>query len=421
MRRAIVFAALLAVAGAGLGAHVTQRFPDWPQWGGPSRDFVVPAARPVSPWGSGGPPRRWSRPIGDGFAAIVTSGDRGFTTYRDGVADVAMAFHLATGDSTWETRIVAPFNETCSHRLGPVPRATPLITDRWLITASAGGLVTALDTASGRIAWQRELFADSPASLRVCGYSSSPVAHGDNVIVLTGVPGRAVMALRRHDGSVAWQGHDFANGYSSPTIARVGGALELIAMMAQVVVGIDPVTGELRWQHPHPTADHVNVAMPVVGADGLVLLSSGYDGGARVLELTREGDVTRVRQLWEHKRFRVHFGTMVRLNDVVIGSNGDFGPAPLTAVDIKTGKILWRDRVAARASVVLVGDRVMVLDEDGVLVLGAVTPTGLVVEAKTTVLDSQSWTPPTIAGDLLLVRNRTTLAAFSLSLVEPGL
>jgi outer membrane protein assembly factor BamB len=283
-----------------------------------------------------------------------------------------------------------------------------------LFTATAGGKIVAIDRDSGKLAWQRDLFEDSAGSLRACGYSSSPIAFGDTIIVLAGVPGRSIMALRQHDGMVVWQRHDFANGYSSPTLTEIGGRPELIALMAQIAVGLDPATGSLRWQYPHPTSDDVNVAMPIVGADGLVFLSSGYDGGARALQLSREGESTTVHEVWAHKRFRAHFGTVARLNDIVIGSNGDFGPAPFTAVDVKTGQVLWRDRAVARASFVLVGERAIILDEDGLLVLAAISRTGMVVEARARVLDGVTWTPPTITNDVLLLRNRNTLAAFSL-------
>src|ERR1700694_1661968 len=33
----------------------------------------------------------------------------------------------------------------------------------------------------------------------------------------------------------------------------------------------------------------------------------------------------------------VHHSTMIRLGDLVFGSSGDFGPAPMTAIDVRTG------------------------------------------------------------------------------------
>lgn len=46
--------------------------------------------------------------------------------------------------------------------------------------------------------------------------------------------------------------------------------------------------------------------------------------------------------------------------------------------------------------------------------LATVSPQGVKVLAKAEVLKSISWTPPTLAGTTLYVRDRRTLAAFEL-------
>ena len=81
---------------------------------------------------------------------------------------------------------------------------------------------------------------------------------------------------------------------------------------------------------------------------------------------------------------RVHYGNAVRLGDFVYASSGDFGTAPFTALDIKTGKIAWRDRTLARASLLSAEGRLILLDEDGNLVLATPTPEGLKVHSKRT-------------------------------------
>ncbi len=111
----------------------------WPQWGGPSRNFVVDARELASSWPADGPRRLWQRPLGEGYSAIVTDGRTLYTLFRDGTADVAIALDATTGATIWQTRYEAPFVETCSERLGPVPRAAPLIAADRLITMSAAG------------------------------------------------------------------------------------------------------------------------------------------------------------------------------------------------------------------------------------------------------------------------------------------
>jgi hypothetical protein len=111
---------------------------------------------------------------------------------------------------------------------------------------------------------------------------------------------------------------------------------------------------------------------------------------------------------------RVHFGTCIRVGDYVYGSSGDFGPAPFTAVNVKTGRIAWRDRSFTRASFVFADGRFIILDEDGHLLLASLTPEGLKVHSRVELLTSLSWTPPTLAGAMLYVRDRKNLMAFDL-------
>ena len=70
----------------------TQAAADWPQWGGPDRDFTLDARALSRNWGDDGPPEIWTRPLGGGFSSIVSDGQSLYVLYRDG-ADLARA-HL---------------------------------------------------------------------------------------------------------------------------------------------------------------------------------------------------------------------------------------------------------------------------------------------------------------------------------------
>ena len=401
-----------AVAAAAL-TTVALHAEQWPQWGGPERDFTI--ERAVEPWGDTGPARLWTRSLGDGFSAIVVADGIAYTQYRDDADDVTVALDVPTGDLKWEHRTDTPFRETCSERLGPVPRSTPLVAGTLLFTVSAGGRLQALDRATGGLVWQRDLYDGAADGPRACGYSASPIAFAETVILPIGGAGRALAAFAMRDGAVRWQKHDFTVGYSSPVLIDVEGQQQLVMLMGQVVIGVEPESGALLWEHPHATFSDVNVMTPIWSGDGILFLSSGYDGGSRALRLSRDGGGTRVEELWSHKRFRVHFGNAVRLGRTIIGSNGDFGSAPVTAIDIDSGETRWRSRAVVRASFLSFGSRVLMLGEDGRLVLATPGVDGLSVDAEAEILDGVAWTPPTVAGDILLVRNRRVIAAYALS------
>lgn len=411
-RGARLFASLLLLAAGGVGAAAQSA--DWPQWGGPERNFVSGAKGLATTWPEGGPRRLWSRELGEGYSAIAAEGGRLFTMYRRGGQEVAVALDAATGKTVWEFAYDAPFTPEYSMENGPGPHSTPLVAGGRIFTAGATGKLHALDKQTGKPLWAHDLMNEYKGTVRVNGYACSPVAYGDTIIMLVGGAGNAVMAFRQKDGSVAWKRHDFKNSPASPLLIKVDGQDQLVAFMYDEVVGLDPRGGELLWSHPHKTDFGLNVSTPVWGEGNLLFVSSAYGGGSRALRLTRAGAKTTVEEVWAHKLMRIHYGNVVRLGDYIYGSSGDFGTAPFTAVNVKTGKVMWRDRSIARSSFVSAEGRFIILDEDGNLTLATPTPEGLKIHSKVELLKSNAWTAPTLAGTRLYVRDRKSISALDL-------
>ena len=96
-------------------------------------------------------------------------------------------------------------------------------------------------------------------------------------------------------------------------------------------------------------------------------------------------------------------------------SSGDFGPAFLTAVDVKTGAIAWQDRTFARAQLLYADGKLIVLDEDGTLGLATVSPQGLKVLARAPSSRTSPGRRRRWSARTLYVRDRKTIAAFDLS------
>jgi len=398
--------AVLAVAVASTGA--------WPQWGGPNRDFKVEVTGLAGTWPAAGPPVLWRRPLGEGYSAIVADSGTLYTMYRSGALEVVVALSADTGQTLWEHRYDAPFRDGMNVDNGPGPHATPVIAGDRVFAAGAVGRLQALDKRTGRVAWVRDLWSDLGGTLVETGYSSSPLAYGDTIILPVGGPGHAVVALRQSDGAVVWKRHDFVNSPASPTLIRVGGQDQVVVFMAKLVAGLDPVTGDLLWQHPHDTRLNLNISTPAWDGRSLLFCSSAYDVGSRVLELSRVGSGTEVKQLWANRRFRVHKDDAIWIGDRVYGWSGDFGPSLLTAADGRTGKLAWQDRSFARASFLYADGKLIVLDEDGNLGLITLTETGPRVQARFPLMKGRSWTVPTLAGTRLFARDRQEIVALEL-------
>jgi outer membrane protein assembly factor BamB len=385
---------------------------EWTQWGGPTRDFRIAAPPALSTsWPASGPPRLWRRALGDGYSSIVTADDTLYTMYRRGAQDVVIALDAASGKTVWETPIDAPQPPGYNTSAGTGPFTTPLIAGSRLFTVTVRGHFVALDRKTGKRLWSHELWKEYSGTTMDPGYAMSPMAHGDTVIVSAGGKGHALMAFRQDTGAVVWSKGDFANSPSSPLMLRINGREQLVNFMAADVVAFDPATGDVAWSHPHRTQYDLNIAPPAwCEAEGVMVLASAYDGGARGIRPTGKG----AQELWNHNRLRVHHGNMICMAGVVYGASGDFGPAPLTAIDAKTGQVLWQDRTFQKALMLQLGDMFLMLDEDGTLALARPSRAGLQVITQAQILEQHAWTPPTLAGTRLYVRDRKNIAAFEL-------
>ena len=411
VKKAVTLGLLLGTAAAYAQA------PGWPQWGGPNRDFK-PAVRGLAPtWPASGPRALWSRPLGDGYSAIVTDGTALYTMYRPakGGTEAVVALDSATGKTLWEHSYDAAHAPSMDMEYGPGPHSTPLLAGDRLFAVGVTGKLHAFDRRTGKVAWSHDLIGELKGKAPGRGYSCSPIAYGSNVILTVGGgPGQALVAFDQATGKIAWKNASFDPAPSSPILINVSGQEQLVVFHAEGVGGFDPKTGAALWDHPHKTSWGLNISTPVWGEGNLLFISSAYGSGSRALRLNQSGGKTTVQELWANNKMRIHIGNAIRVGDHVYGSSGDFGPAVIAAVELKTGDMPWQERGFSRASFILADGKLLILDEDGTLALATATPAGLTVHAKADVLSGRCWTAPTLAGTRLYLRDRAQIKALEL-------
>jgi outer membrane protein assembly factor BamB len=256
MRVAAMILWLSCVSGAALAQTV-----DWAQWGGPARNFKSAVTGLATSWPEGGPRKLWSRVLGDGYSSIAMQGGRLFTMYRKGAQDIVVALDAATGKTIWEYAYDAPFWKEQDMSNGPGPHATPLVVGEYVFTTGATGKLHCLNKQTGKLVWAHDLFREFNGTVRPNGYSCSPLAYQNTVIVMVGGAGNALMAFNQKDGTVVWKKHDFKNSTSSPLLINVDGHEQLVAFLYGEIVGLDPANGALLWQHPHQT--DYGVGLPI--------------------------------------------------------------------------------------------------------------------------------------------------------------
>lgn len=420
--RTTVIACLFVTAAAG-SAQSQGGPPDeaWRVWGGPNRDFVAPVPPGLLPpgerWLSTPPRKLWERALGDGYSGIAVEAGTLFTAYRRGTEDVVIALEAATGRTVWEFAYQAPFTNAYAGTVGPGPYAMPQIVGDRVVTASGIGQIHSIDKRTGAPAWSVDLYSRFGGTRLDFGYSSHALPYKDSLIVLAGGRGRAVSRLRQIDGSPIWQKHSLTAAHSSPILIDVDGQPQVVILLADEVVGLDPESGDLLWRHEHETGNGLAISTPVWAPGNILFISSAYDGGARGLKLSRAGGQTSVQELWFNRRVQAHFGSVVRRDGTVYVSSGQ-SVGILAAVDLATGRIGWQARDFVKAQLLWVDGKLVVVDEDGNVGLGLATPERFQALAKWPLLSSVSWTPPTVVGSRLYVRDRKNLLALDLATLK---
>lgn len=398
------------------GLACAANLPEWPQYGGPNRNFMVDAKALAASWPVAGPKKLWSRPLGEGYSEVAVDNGTLYTMYRKGQDEVAIALDAATGKTKWEYAYPAAFLRGMAMENGAGPHTTPLIIGDRVCTVGILGMLHCFDKNTGKVLWKKDLYKEFPGATEMDrGYSSSPLLYKNTIILTIGGRGHAVIALNPENGALVWAANDYGNSPSSPMLIKVQGQDELVAFLDDgdgsqregIIAGMDPSNGKLLWTHPHRTSWDLNISLPVWGDDGILLASSAYGTGSQALQVTRQG----VKELWANNRLRVHHSTIVRIGDYVYGSSGDFGPAPMMAVNVKTGEVKWQERVFPKANFVYADGKFIVVDEDGGVSLATFSPEGAKVISHASLLDHNAWTVPSLAGTKLYVRDRKTIVA----------
>lgn len=405
-------ATMLAFAFTNCPAHA-----QWPQWGGPQRNFIVDAKGLAAQWTDEGPKKIWSRDLGDGYATVVVDDGKLYTMYRVGEEEFTIALDAASGKTLWEHKNPSPFTKEMAE-FGPGPHATPLVAGNSLYSIGTNMVMHAFDKSDGKVLWKHDLAEEYKADQPGRGYSSSPLTYKDAIIVPVGGkedhPGQCIMAFDRSDGKLVWKNQSFEITHSSPILITFDGEDQLVIFMSKEIAGLNPNNGELLWSHPHLTQYGANLMTPVWNGGDLIFCSAAYDSGSRVVKLTKKDGKTVPEELWFNKKMRMHHTNPVCIGDYIYGSSGDFGPAFLFCVNAKTGELAWRERGFSKATCVYADGKLVLLDEDGQLAMAKVSPKGLEVLSKCQLLERTSWAAPSLAGTTLYVRDRKKIMALDL-------
>lgn len=388
---------------------------DWPQWRGPQRDDVSQESGLLGEWPEGGPKQAWVKTdCGIGYSGpAIVDGRLYIMGARDG-QELLLCLEESSGKELWAAEI----GDQLQNDWGDGPRGTPTVVDGFVYALGAQGNLIKVDARSGELVWKRAM-QDLGGKTPVWGYAESPLVVGDLVCCTPGGDKGAIAALDKTTGETVWQVEELTSEahYSSLVAAEIHGKTQLVQLLVDQAVGVDPEQGDLLWSEPW--AGRVAVIPTPIVRGNEVYVTSGYGVGCMLLRI---GPDNQVEKAYENKDMKNHHGGVILVGDHLYGHSD---PNGWLCQDWATGESVWREREAlGKGAVAFAEGMLYCLSEDeGYVVLVRATPDGW-EEASRFQLDPQTslprkrgkiWTHPVICNGKLYLRDQDQLVCYDIS------
>lgn len=377
-------------------AHSLCSAADWPSWMGPRLDGVSHETGWSVEWPAAGLPQVWSREIGTGFSSVSMVDGLLYTMGHTGGRETVWCLQAETGEVVWSKAYAAELN---SNLYEGGPGSTPTVDGEAVFTLSVDGRLVCFDRKTGNITWEKFLQDELDVGLHEWGFNSSPLILKQQLIV----QGGRVVSFDKATGEKNWQTKRHQAGYGSVRAFSHAGELLLASLDCDGLRISRSTNGSevafTPWTSPFDT----NSTTPIV-ADGGIFISTGYNVGCGLFRLQN----SRLRQVYHNRRMRNHFNNSVLFEGCLYGMDGNSNlgrVVTLTCMDYETGRVKWKQRGMGCGSLMIANERLVILTEDGTLVVAEARPDRYRELARSPFLEGRCWTIPVLLDGRAYGRN----------------
>jgi outer membrane protein assembly factor BamB len=367
-------------------------------------------------------------PTPSGFSSFAVAEGKAFTLVAREVfgalTEGCLALDTQTGQELWFAAMgPAKYpgggdSGAEDNKGGDGPRSTPAVANGRVFVYSADMLLFCLDAATGKPLWKKDIAMEFQGKNISWKNAVSPVLDQDRVCVAGGGVGQALLVFNAGSGDVVWKAASEAMTHTPPLLTTIGGTKQVLYIFQSGVASFDAANGKALWNQAFPYRTST-ACLPVVGGD-IVFCTAGYDIGAAAFQVTQSGGNFQAKELYRSKGNKplgslwsppvYHDGHLYGMI-----SFKHFGKGPLKCVDLKTGEVKWEQPGFGAGNVILAGNQLIALADDGQVALVEANPTAYKELGRFKALNGKCWSTPALAEGRLYVRSTKEGACFDLS------
>ncbi len=383
----------------------------WPQWRGPTRDGMVGGPSwPSSLKGDALKPL-WRLELGDGYSSPIVSADKVFVTETiDKKTEQVRALERKTGKELWRVSwpgaMSVPF---FARRNGSWIRSTPAYDGDNLYVAGMRDVLVCLDANSGKERWRVDFTQRYKTPLPDFGFVCSPLVVGDALYVQAGA---SFLKLNKKTGETIWRslndgGGMMGSAFSSPVLVTLKKKEQLLVQTRQKLTGVDPDDGKVLWSQAIPAFRGMNILTPTLYNDQV--FTSAYGDKTYLFDVSLTEKEPTVKPVWSAK-IEGYMST-----PVIIGKHAylHLRNKRFTCINLETGQECWKTRPYGEYwSLVAQKDRILALDQQGILYLIKANPEKFELLDERKISDAETWAHLAICGEELFIRELKAIAAY---------
>ena len=319
---------------------------NWPQFRGPNRDGIGSTTAALAhAWPAKGPKVLWTVKAGEGYAGPAVQGGHVYLMDydREKQADTLRCLSLADGQEIW--RYAYPLVVKRNHGMS---RTVPAVAEGCVVAIGPKCQTICLDALTGQFKWAVDQVGEYPGAVVPEWYTGQcPLIDSGKVILAPGGDAALLIAVDLKTGQKKWASpnpHKWKSSHASVLPLTVDGQKMYVYFAHGGLVGVSADDGAVLWEMKTWKMPLATVPSPVDLGGGRLFLSLGYECGAAMVQVHRDGGgAWSVREVYRLAP-RVFGATQhgpVLYQDHLYGirptSNND---GELVCLDL-AGKVLW--------------------------------------------------------------------------------